>query len=201
MEAIIFDCGGVLLDHVPEKRLASIAATYQIDPQKAESVMLKYLPDLQTAAISEKEFWVKFSEELGKPLPANYENLWDGEFVEHASIKEDVWNLVPILRANGYKVAMLSNTEVSHARHLRKLFPESSFDAYTLSNEVRLRKPNPEIYTLTMQKLGVDPEKTIFVDDFPELVSAARNLGMKGIHFTDYVNLVRDLKKEGVKLR
>jgi len=66
---------------------------------------------------------------------------------------------------------------------------------------VGVRKPDPAIYSMTAQRLGVDPEKTIFVDDFPELVSAAQNLGMIGLHFTDYANLVRDLKKQGVKLR
>jgi HAD superfamily hydrolase (TIGR01509 family) len=46
-------------------------------------------------------------------------------------------------------------------------------------------KPDPRIYYVALERLGVSPPQAIFVDDFIENVDAARQLGMQGIHFAD----------------
>ena len=54
-----------------------------------------------------------------------------------------------------------------------------------LSGEVGVRKPDPEIYLLAAERIGLAPEKCVFVDDIPVNVEGARALGMAGILHRD----------------
>lgn len=64
--------------------------------------------------------------------------------------------------------------------------PLELFDAVVYSCQVGLRKPNPAIYRLAMECLGVEPQETLFLDDFPAMVDAARALGMVVVHVEDH---------------
>ena len=59
---------------------------------------------------------------------------------------------------------------------------ESVFDTIVDSHEVGMRKPNPAIYHLTMERIGATPSRTAFLDDLEANVNAANALGMHGIH-------------------
>ena len=56
------------------------------------------------------------------------------------------------------------------------------FDTIVDSHEVGMRKPNPAIYQLTMDRLGATPSRTAFLDDLEANVHAANALGMHGVH-------------------
>jgi putative hydrolase of the HAD superfamily len=56
---------------------------------------------------------------------------------------------------------------------------------FVTSAEIGVMKPDPRIYQAMLEKLGVSPPETIFVDDFLENVEGARRLGMRSIHFLD----------------
>lgn len=200
IEAIIFDCGGVFLNHVPELREKDIADAFNISTGIVRSVVRKFIPDLQTGKIDEKEFWLRFANELGQDLPKDYETLWSRAMINHGIVKNDVYGLASTLKMKKYKIAMLSNTEPSHAVHLRKLFPEKYFDAYVLSCEVGVRKPGSDIYMLTLQELGVNPENAVFVDDTVEMAEIARRLNINAHRFTTYEKLVEYLKGLDVKV-
>ena len=200
IEAIIFDCGKVLLDDCTDVREKDIADTFNISIERARELIIKHMPEFQIGTLTEKEFWTRFADELGQGLPDDYETLWSRAVINHGTIKNDVYGLAGTLKMKKYKIAILSNTEPSHAVHLRKLFPEKYFDAYVLSCEVGARKPDPDIYIITLGKLGVKSEKTIFIDDNEEMVTGARNQGLRGILFTTYEKLVEDLKGLGVRV-
>jgi epoxide hydrolase-like predicted phosphatase len=57
------------------------------------------------------------------------------------------------------------------------------FDVVIFSAEVRLAKPDPRIYQLMLDKLGVQAAEAIFIDDFQENIDAAQALGIHGVHF------------------
>ena len=59
---------------------------------------------------------------------------------------------------------------------------ESVFDTIVDSHEVGMRKPNPAIYHLTMERIGATPTRTVFLDDLEANVNAANSLGMHGVH-------------------
>jgi 2-haloacid dehalogenase len=62
-----------------------------------------------------------------------------------------------------------------------------------------MKKPDANIYTLTLDRYKIIPENAVFIDDKLENVHAAAQLGMHGIHFTSAAKLKRDLESLGVK--
>jgi epoxide hydrolase-like predicted phosphatase len=91
------------------------------------------------------------------------------------------------LRAQGVLTALVTNNAREFRPAWRGLLPLTElFDAVIDSSEVGLRKPDPAIFALALRQLGgVAPEHTVFLDDFPGNVAAARRLGMHGVLVED----------------
>jgi epoxide hydrolase-like predicted phosphatase len=87
------------------------------------------------------------------------------------------------LRAEGYRTALVTNNIVEFREFWRPMVPlDELFDVVVDSSEVGVRKPDPRIFHLTLDQLGgVAPERSVFLDDYPGNVDAARRLGMYGI--------------------
>ena len=81
------------------------------------------------------------------------------------------------LRAGGTPTALLSNSWGDALAYDRALLAEL-FDAWVISSEVGLRKPDPAVYELAAERLGVPPHACVFVDDLPGNLKPARALGM-----------------------
>ena len=195
IKAVIFDCGQVLLKYPEDLMIQYIAREFGVASDVIGPLVLgECAHPLQRGEISEKQFWQDIADRLGEDLPDCYEILWEREFRAQATIIEPTYALVNQLKSKGYKVGMLSNTEISHSRVIRDNFPEDKFDAYILSDEHGCRKPEREIYLLTAQELNVEPQQAVFIDDRVKLVEGAQNVGMKGVHYTSHEQLVKDLK-------
>ena len=69
------------------------------------------------------------------------------------------------------------------------------FDVVFCSGEEGVVKPDRIAFEKTLERLGVNPEQAVFIDDTEEHVLAARNLGLHGILFTSAEALENDLKK------
>jgi epoxide hydrolase-like predicted phosphatase len=87
------------------------------------------------------------------------------------------------LRRDGYKTALITNNVREGSRFWRELVPiDELFDVVIDSSEVGLRKPNPAIYQLALERLGgVDPARAVFLDDVESNVEGARRAGLHGI--------------------
>ncbi len=68
------------------------------------------------------------------------------------------------------------------------------FDALVISGEVGLRKPEPEIYRLAAERIGVQPAECVFVDDLAANVCGAVAVGMVGVHHTDLASTIVELE-------
>jgi len=93
-------------------------------------------------------------------------------------------------RASGLRTGLLSNSW--GLDYPREAWPEM-FDTVVISGEVGLRKPEPEIYLLTADRLGVSPEHCVFVDDLGPNVRAAEQVGMTGIRHVDPARTIAEL--------
>jgi putative hydrolase of the HAD superfamily len=69
------------------------------------------------------------------------------------------------------------------------------FDLVVNSARVGVKKPDPAIYHLTLERLAVAPQQAIFVDDMPENVAAAAALGIHAIHFEDQYQAVAAIRE------
>jgi epoxide hydrolase-like predicted phosphatase len=86
------------------------------------------------------------------------------------------------LRAQGYRTGLLTNNVAEFRDHWRAMLPvDELFELIVDSSEVGLRKPDPAIYQLALERLGVAPDRTVFLDDYPANVDAAAALGIHAI--------------------
>ncbi len=98
------------------------------------------------------------------------------------------------LKASGFLTAILSNIGDSVQQAMeREIKWLTRFDVLVWSYQLRMAKPDPAIYRYTLEKLGVRPEETLFIDDRQENVKAAAVLGMKALVFATIDQLRADL--------
>ncbi len=99
------------------------------------------------------------------------------------------------LRADGYRTSLLTNNIAEGRDMWRPLLPlDEIFDDVVDSSEVGMRKPNPLIYRLALDRLGgIDPKRAIMLDDFPGNCGGARGVGMTAILVEDPATAVDEL--------
>jgi putative hydrolase of the HAD superfamily len=86
----------------------------------------------------------------------------------------------------GLRLAMLTNNVREWEARWRAMLPvDELFELVVDSAFVGMRKPDPAIYALTLERLGLAAEQCVFVDDIDVNVAAARELGMHAVHFVD----------------
>jgi putative hydrolase of the HAD superfamily len=99
-------------------------------------------------------------------------------------VHQQLVDRVRSLKREGYPTAMITNNIREYADTWRALLPvDELFDLVVDSSQVGMRKPDPAIFRLTLDRLGgLAPERTVFLDDSEGNVNAARSLGMQTVH-------------------
>jgi len=95
-----------------------------------------------------------------------------------------------------YQLAMLTNVPSRYSLDQR-FDPgelDQLFDVIIASGEVGWDKPAPEIYTLTLERLGVKPEEALFIDDIPSFTAAAAALGIKTFTYLNVPESITAIK-------
>jgi putative hydrolase of the HAD superfamily len=94
-----------------------------------------------------------------------------------------------------HKVGMITNawSEIRVALE-NEWHIADAFDPLVISAEVGLVKPDPRIYRLALERLGVAPEEAVFIDDFEVNVAGARAVGMMAIRFCSADQVLEDLE-------
>ena len=93
------------------------------------------------------------------------------------------------------KVGLISNAWSGLRAFITSQKFDDVFDEMIISAEVGLMKPDPRIYRLALDKLGTHPEESVFLDDVPINVEAARAVGMSAIQFTQPEKTLEELKQ------
>jgi len=143
---------------------------------------------LETGRLSEAEFFLRLCERhaaAGNPRvdPQHARNV---VFEDRAEASAAMVDTVRQLRDAGYRTALLTNNAREWEPMWRSLIPvDELFDVVVDSSVVGVRKPDPAIYELTCDRLGLRPDECIFVDDLLCNVDAASELGMEVVHCTN----------------
>ncbi len=175
IKAIIFDCFGVLLADVLRTKAMSLKDT---KPQVAE-VIFDTLKQLDRGLISREEGMAHIAGALGIELQAALEMIHGGEVRNAALI-----DAIPALHAE-YKIGLLSNVRGRVWLDDRFLPGEldKNFDVVIASGDVGMVKPEPGIYHLIAQRLGVLPEECVMIDDLQSGCDGAVAVGMKAVQY------------------
>ena len=176
VRGLIVDYGGVLTTDV----FASFRAFCEAEGLAPETVRDRFLRDpeargllerLETGAMREAEFEPAFAAVLEVSAERLIDRLFGGMETDEAMVAG-----VRAAREAGVRTAMLSNSWGEDRYDREQL--DALFDAWVISGEVGLRKPDAAIYALAADRLGLAPADCVFVDDLPGNLKPARALGM-----------------------
>jgi len=111
------------------------------------------------------------------------------------TVHDVVVDRVVALRADGYRTALLTNNVKEGSDTWRALVPvDDLFDVVVDSSSVGMRKPDPRIFALTLERLGgIEPARAVFLDDHPGNVDGARRAGLAAILVADPADAVAEL--------
>lgn len=114
-----------------------------------------------------------------------------------AGARAEVVELARSLVQRGLRSALVTNNAAEFRDHWKKSIPlEELFHEVVDSSEVGLRKPDPRIFELALERLGrVEPRRAVFLDDYAGNVEAARRVGLHGILVgEDYAPALEELR-------
>jgi epoxide hydrolase-like predicted phosphatase len=195
IKAVIFDWGGVL----SPLAFAKLTPRFEERMGLPEGTIGRTLwglawKEFETGAISREEYDRRVGEGLGLPDQEAVHEFYRA-FFAHDILDPQIVQAVRALRGR-YKVAMLTNAFPDHADLLRERYdydPLEEYDVYVNSALVKLAKPDPAIYRLTLEQLGVEPGEAIFLDDQVRNTDASSELGIHSITYTDPENGLAEL--------
>ncbi len=96
---------------------------------------------------------------------------------------DDTVRLIEDLRAAGFPIALVSN---AFGRNCYAGFDlDALADVVVISSEVGIRKPSRKIYAIACERLGIDPQRAVMVDDLQQNLDGAARLGIAGVLHTD----------------
>ena len=180
MKGLIVDFGGVLTTNVFD----SFKAFCRAEGLPEDSVKnmfrergegLSLLRQLEKGELTAEEFSEKFAPLLGVSADNLVERLFGG-----ISPDEPMLDAVRRSRQAGIKTGLISNSWGDGLAYDPALM-EELFDAVVISGDVGLHKPQPEIFYLGAERIGVAPEECVFVDDLRENCAGAEAVGMTAI--------------------
>jgi epoxide hydrolase-like predicted phosphatase len=194
-DGLIVDYGGVLTTDV----FASFRTFCEAEGLEPDTVRDRFRQDpearellagLETGALAVAEFEPR----LAGLLEVESERLIDRLFGGMAP-DEAMLDGVRAARRAGVRTGLLSNSWGAATAYDPELL-EELFDAWVISSEVGLRKPDPAIYALAAERLGLPAEACVFVDDLPGNLKPARALGMATVlHRGDAVATLAEVQE------
>jgi len=197
IESVIFDWGGVLIDDPAPGLMRYCAQALAVSKEDYIRANNKFAADFQKGLIGEDTFWGRICGELKVPKP-KVNSLWADAFNAAYTPREDMFSVAERLRKNGYKTALLSNTEFPAMQYFHTL-KYDMFDVLVFSCAEGTRKPEREIYELTIRRLGSQPSQSVYIDDKPEYINGAKEAGLNTILFENISQLKNTLTELGVE--
>jgi putative hydrolase of the HAD superfamily len=197
IRAVIVDCDGVLRHwDAANGRVEAAETAAGLAPGTV--LAAAFGPDLGSAAITGRlpyEDWVAaIRTAVGHHEPVDVFAAGLGE-VDHAMV-----DLVRDVRAAGVPVAVLSNATTRFEADLAALGLDRELDVVLNTARLGVAKPDPDVFRLSLSRLGVSPAEVVFTDDHRPNVDAAAAVGITAIHFTGLTTGPAELRANLVTL-
>ena len=197
---LIVDYGGVLTTPLQDSMIA-FATEIGMELQDFVRVALSayaggsdpLVVDFETGRISEAEFTMEFARRIKDVagIEVSPEGMV-GRIFSGIALEESMFAAVKAAKGGGLTTALCSNSWGS------ELYPtdrfDGLFDAVVISGDVGLRKPDPAIFRLTLERAGLEATESVFVDDHPGHLEAAAELGMTTVLHRSPASTIAELE-------
>jgi len=197
---LYFDLGKVLVNFDVGQMYRQVGEVSGVDPVRVREVLFhgRLQKQHELGQTSTREFYEAFCRQTG--TRPDYDEL-----IRAASdifeINVGILPVVSQLQETGQRLGVLSNTSCDHWEHCRRRFTivAEPFPVHTLSYEIGAAKPDPLIFRAAARRAGVDPGEIFFVDDIAENVAGALAAGFDAVQYTSAPELVRELRRRGLR--
>ena len=201
LRAVVFDYGMVLSGPPDPVAYANLLRITGLSSGRLDSFYWADRHAYDEGKLTGFGFWQKIVNDAGLDLShSELEelNLWDARMWTTQNDAMLAWQQQ--LKRRGFLTAILSNMGDNVLENMKRQFGWlSRFDVLVWSFQLKMAKPDPDIYRYVLKELGTLPEETLFLDDRPVNVEAANALGFKGLIFTDVDQLRTDLIAQGLE--
>ena len=196
IKTIIFDFGNIFINLDIEEAIQHISHLFKTDYLSQD--MLETNGLYEQGFISTSSF-IKFYKD-------KFPNISEVEIIEAWNImikdfpKYRLEFIKTLSEAKKYNLILLSNTNELHINWVKAHVPfydrfKNYFDAFYLSHEMHIRKPNPEIFQFVLNKNDLRAEECLFIDDTKEHTLTASQLGIHTWNLNPETEDVIDLFK------
>jgi glucose-1-phosphatase len=185
---IIFDLGGVILniDYGKTANAFKKVGVANFDKIYSQAKQGQVFDKLETGELTPDEF----REYMKKIVPSlqlsDIDKSWNAMLLDLPAPRIDLLNKLK----KKYRLFLLSNTNEIHVKCFRKIIESSYgenifdtiFENQYYSSDIGLRKPNPECFQYVLEKNGIEPSETLFIDDSIQHIEGARKLKINTYH-------------------
>ncbi len=201
--AVISDFGGVLTTPLIQSFVAFQDQT-GIAMEMLGSAMQRMaerdgshpLYELEKGELTEASFLERIADELEPELGHRPEmHRFSEIYFEALKPNPPMIDLMRELKRRGLRMALLTNNVREWEPLWRSMVPiDELFDVVVDSAFVGCRKPDPEIYKITLERIGLAGDECLFVDDVEVNCAAARELGMTAVHFRANEQAIEEIR-------
>jgi haloacid dehalogenase superfamily, subfamily IA, variant 3 with third motif having DD or ED len=203
IRCLMLDMGGVLTKEQDLGKVAELQALLG-SKHKLEDFRPLYFglrSDYDQGRIDGPEYWRRVAAELGlsEPGPERLASLITTDLASWFSMRESMLEFIGGARLKVARLVLLSNIHEDGVRYLREGPGRAwtgAFHELILSCEHNLVKPDRAIYELAVEKSGVSPADTLFVDDFQINVDGAHAAGLSSFRFVSEEDFFARLQSE-----
>lgn len=175
---IIFDFGDVFIN-LDKPATQRELKKYQI--QEFSEEMLHWNKQYEKGAFSSEDFIENYQNAFPNLKKTDFQESWNAVLQDFP--KHRLEFIQKLAASNKYRLILLSNTNAIHIDWVKDNIPffeafKSCFDAFYLSQEIQMRKPETSIYQFVLKQQQLLPQETLFIDDLKINTDAAEKLGI-----------------------
>ena len=198
IKTVICDLGGVYFTDGSSIAIEQIAGTYRIPEEEVRRVLMGDLgTEYRTGEVTAGQFWDRAKQCWN--LETDNEELaaiWIHAYAPIAGTAK----LLDRLRNAGYELIFLSDNVQERIDYLEETYGFlHRFEDGIFSHRVGMRKPDPRIYALALEKASHPAARCVFIDDKPGMLVPAEQTGMAVIAFTGPDQLEQELENLGLR--
>ncbi len=182
MKNYIFDFGMVLFNY-DTKYMAGLYTENEEDRDFLESVVFDrfYWDRLDRGEIGDVEVTEAICQRVPERLAETAVKIYNN-WIENLTPIPGMEDLLGRIKNKGGRLYLLSNISIGFAENYRNV-PSvcrvlSLFDGLVFSGPLHMAKPDPAIFRFLLEKYRLSPEETLFTDDNPKNIEAAKQLGL-----------------------
>ena len=186
---LLFDLGGVIENHDFHGFSKFIEKNYGIDAKLFHKTLLENLRLNDEGALVDREMVNRINE-----LGLNYNlRTFYADYFKFISLNKPILEYIKNELRNKFRVCIFSNCRKRHIIRSVKLYHyDKIFDRIFISQYCKMRKPEPRYYKFVLNKLKVNPEDCIFIDDKERNMPPARKMGINCIVYTGKLDLLKE---------